>query len=104
MTLVKFKRGNGTNEGVQTRTNQTTLPSFNSLWPFNSLARPFFGRDIIQDFFDDNMGISSGNIGTTLPAVNISETDNDLIIEMAAPGMSKKDFKVKINDNQLHTG
>jgi HSP20 family protein len=108
MTLVKFKRGNGTNEGVQTRTNQTTLPSFNSewssLWPFNSLARPFFGRDIIQDFFDDNMGISSGNIGTTLPAVNISETDNDLIIEMAAPGMSKKDFKVEINDNQLHIG
>ena len=108
MTLVKFNRGNGTNEGVQTRSNQTSMPSFNSewstLWPFNSLARPFFGRDLIQNFFDDNMGISTGNIGTTLPAVNISETDNDLVIEVAAPGMNKKDFKVEINDNQLRVG
>lgn len=106
MTLVKVKRGNGTPEGVLTRPNQTSMPTLNSewssLWPFNTLGRPFFGRDLIQDFFDDNMGISPANIGTTLPAVNISETNNDLIIEMAAPGMNKKDFKVEINDNQLH--
>jgi HSP20 family protein len=106
MTLTKFKSGNGKNESVQTRQNQSSMPSYgsewNSLWPFS--VRPFFGGDLLQDFFDDNMGIRPGNIGTTLPAVNIAETDNDLIIEVAAPGMNKKDFKVEINDNQLHIG
>jgi HSP20 family protein len=106
MTLVKFKRENGTNEN--NRSTQSSMPSLNtewsSVWPFNTLGRPFFGRDLIQDFLDDNMGISSASIGTTLPAVNISETDNELVIEVAAPGMNKKDFKVEINDNQLHIG
>src|SRR6185436_18677583 len=103
MTLVKFKSGNGTNERVQTRQDQSSMPSFNSdwstLWPFNALTRPFLGRDFIQDFFDDEMGIRAGSIGTSLPAVNISETDNELVIEVAAPGMNKKDFKVEIVDD-----
>jgi HSP20 family protein len=107
MTLVKFKRGDGTN-GVQNRSNQTSMPSFNSdwgsQWPFSALTRPFFGRDLIQDFFDDDLAINRSSLGTTLPAVNISETDNEVVIEMAAPGMNKKDFKVEINDNQLHIG
>ena len=108
MTLVKFKRGNGTNEEVQTRPNQTSMPSFNSerssLWPLSALGRSFFGRDLIQDFFDNDMDIHASSIGTTLPAVNISETDNDLIIEVAAPGIRKQDFKLEINDNQLRIG
>jgi HSP20 family protein len=47
-----------------------------------------------------NLGI--GAIGTSLPAVNISENDNELVIEMAAPGMRKKDFKVEVINNQLN--
>jgi len=108
MTLVKFKSGNESKDGIQNRVNQTSMPSYSSewssLWPFNTFARPFLGRDFIQNFFDDSMGVNAGHIGTTVPAVNISETDNDLVIEVAAPGMKKKDFKVEITNNQLHIG
>jgi HSP20 family protein len=34
--------------------------------------------------------------GRSLPAVNISETDGAYNIEVAAPGLDKKDFKVHV--------
>jgi HSP20 family protein len=107
MTLVKWNRNgrsNGSNQSVLQREN---MPSGNSeygtMWPrlFDTF-RPFFSNDLIQDFYDDTMNLGTGTIGTTLPAVNISETDTDLVIEVAAPGMNKKDFKVEVVDNQLH--
>ena len=39
--------------------------------------------------------------GTTLPAVNVKETPENFIVEMAAPGMKKEDFKVELNNNVL---
>jgi HSP20 family protein len=38
---------------------------------------------------------------TTLPAVNIKETADDFQIEVAAPGLSKNDFKINLDNNQL---
>ena len=32
------------------------------------------------------------------PAINVKETKNDYIVEVAAPGMTKEDFAVHIND------
>ena len=106
MTLVKWNRNgrsNGNNQSLQGNMPLTNS-EFGSMFPrlFDTFARPFFARDLVQDFFDDTMSLGSGSIGTTLPAVNISETDTDLVIEVAAPGMNKKDFKVEIIDNQLH--
>lgn len=37
----------------------------------------------------------------TLPAVNVKETDDEYILEVAAPGMTKKDFKVNFQNNVL---
>lgn len=37
----------------------------------------------------------------TLPAVNVKESDNEYMIEVAAPGMAKDDFKVNIENNRL---
>ncbi len=38
----------------------------------------------------------------TAPAVNIIENDNEYKVEVAAPGMTREDFKVHINeDNEL---
>jgi len=39
--------------------------------------------------------------GTTVPAVNISETDNDYTVEMAVPGMKKNDFNINLDHNVL---
>jgi HSP20 family protein len=110
MTLVKSNRNGRTNGANQSLTNRGNMPTayqgFDSILPrlFETFSGPFFTRDLIQDFFDDGLNSGTGSIGTTLPAVNISETDTDLIIDVAAPGMNKKDFKVEIVDNQLHIG
>ncbi|NLO03054.1 MAG: Hsp20/alpha crystallin family protein [Bacteroidales bacterium] len=59
-----------------------------------------FDRFFNSDLMDWNLtNFSSTN--TTLPAVNVKETDDDYILEVAAPGMSKKDFKVNFQNNVL---
>ena len=64
-------------------------------WPsFPSLIDGLFSRDLM-DWSNSNYSLTN----TTLPAVNIKETDNDFLIEVAAPGMNKKDFKIHLEDN-----
>lgn len=59
-----------------------------------------FDRFFNSDLMDWNLtNFSSTN--TTLPAVNVKETDDDYILEVAAPGMSKKDFKINFQNNVL---
>jgi HSP20 family protein len=41
------------------------------------------------------------NLNTTVPAVNIKETENDFTIELAAPGKKKEDFNIEVNENTL---
>jgi HSP20 family protein len=41
------------------------------------------------------------NVGVSVPAVNVNEDENQFNIEMAAPGMEKKDFKLDLNHNVL---
>ncbi|MDY0089464.1 MAG: Hsp20/alpha crystallin family protein [Flavobacteriaceae bacterium] len=36
-----------------------------------------------------------------VPAVNIKETDNSFIVELAAPGKKKEDFNIELNENIL---
>jgi len=53
-----------------------------------------------KDLFDwNNANFSSA--GTTIPAVNVKETENSFEVEMAVPGMKKEDFKVELNNNVL---
>ncbi|MDD2595719.1 MAG: Hsp20/alpha crystallin family protein [Bacteroidales bacterium] len=55
---------------------------------------------IFNDFFDyDGFGKL---VNTTSPAINVIENEKEYKVELAAPGMSKEDFKILINeDNQL---
>lgn len=49
-----------------------------------------------------NWGNSNfSSTGTTVPLVNIRETKDNYEVEMAAPGMEKKDFTITIEDNTL---
>ncbi|MBU1368164.1 MAG: Hsp20/alpha crystallin family protein [Bacteroidetes bacterium] len=36
-----------------------------------------------------------------MPAVNISENEDSFMLEMAAPGMQKSDFKINLDNNVL---
>jgi len=64
---------------------------------FPSLFDNFFSRDLM-DWNNSNFS----NTNTTLPAVNIRENDQEFIIEVAAPGMNKKDFNISLDNNQLN--
>ena len=57
---------------------------------------------IFNDIFDDDFMNYTPAKQFASPAVNIIENEKDYQIEVAAPGMSKEDFKVRLeNDNEL---
>jgi len=59
-----------------------------------------FLDDDWSSLFDwNNQGIP--NQSMTVPSTNVKETDNEYIVEMAAPGMKKEDFQVEINNDVL---
>ena len=63
---------------------------------FPALFDDFLNRDIF------NWGLSNfSDTNTTIPAVNIKETADNYEVEVAAPGMTKKDFKVVPEGNNL---
>lgn len=72
------------------RTNGTLFPSVPSL---------------LNDLFTDDWFNSSlsnwRSSGSTLPAVNVRETNEEFSIEVAAPGMKRDDFKVELENNVL---
>ncbi len=59
-----------------------------------SFIDEFFGKDWMDSVFSDRPGIST-------PAVNVKETGEDFLIEVAAPGLDKKDFKLDLENNVL---
>ena len=63
---------------------------------FPNLLENFFPQDIF-DWGQSNFSES----GTTLPAVNIKETNENYEVEVAAPGMTKEDFKIELDGNFL---
>ncbi|MDX1667311.1 MAG: Hsp20/alpha crystallin family protein [Saprospiraceae bacterium] len=64
-----------------------------------SLA-PFFDSFMTRDWFDWNTNHFS-TTDTTIPAVNIREDNDSYFVEMAAPGLEKDDFQIKLEDNVL---
>lgn len=59
---------------------------------------PFMFNELFNDFFD-NMIHNPQRI--TSPAVNIAETDENFKLSLAAPGLSKEDFKISIDNDLL---
>ena len=74
MTLVKFND----------KRNNSLLPGFNDV--FDSIFN--------DTFFNDRLI-------TRVPAVNISESENNYHVELAAPGLKKDDFKLNLEGNNL---
>ena len=77
MTLVKFNNGNGTME------RPLTIPS---LLKFNDLFDQFLTSDAKL---------------TWMPAVNIIEKSDEYRVDLAVPGMDKKDFSVEVDKGIL---
>ena len=63
---------------------------------FPTLFDDLLNRDIF------NWGLSNfSDTNTTIPSVNIKETSDNYEVEVAAPGMTKKDFQVVLEGNIL---
>lgn len=72
------------------RVSENTFPSFPS----------FFNRLFEGDLMDwSNTNFAGAD--STLPAVNVRENEDDYLIEVAAPGMKKEDFKVDYDNGRL---
>ncbi|PZR41773.1 MAG: heat-shock protein Hsp20 [Azospira oryzae] len=54
---------------------------------------------IVDRFFNDSIARSGGS--TFIPKVDVIENADSFEIHFAAPGLSKEDFKIELNDNVL---
>lgn len=71
-----------------------------SLVRFSNQNPSLFDRFFDNELFDwSNKNFSNTN--TTLPAVNIKEDNDGFVVEMAAPGFNKEDFKIELNNSVL---
>lgn len=50
---------------------------------------------IFNDFFDNDWMVKAN---ATAPAINVFETEKEYKVELAAPGMTKEDFNVRIDE------
>ena len=71
-----------------------------SLIKFSNQMPSLFDRFFEGDMFDwSNRNFSLTN--TTLPSVNIKESPEGFEVAVAAPGFSKSDFSIELNNDQL---
>jgi HSP20 family protein len=84
------------NKKMEGKTMTLARLSDNAFPSFPSLFNRFLEGDLM-DWSNTNWA----GTNSTLPAVNVLETDNEYQIEVAAPGMKKEDFKVNFDNGRL---
>ena len=73
-----------------------SLTRWNNYRGMTNLFDDFFSKDLW------NWGLANNSdTNTTIPAVNIKENAENFVVEMAAPGMKKEDFRVELDGNTL---
>jgi HSP20 family protein len=69
---------------------------------FPSLVSDFFRTPFMRSgLFDVDMDLLPARLGGTVPSANISETEKEFFIKLAAPGLLKKDFKIEVENDML---
>lgn len=67
---------------------------FGSLVPFVQIV-----DDLLTRTFHDASG---GQVmKSTTPGMNVADLEKELVLEVAAPGLEKKDFKIQVEDDML---
>ncbi len=59
--------------------------------------RPFY----MPNLFDDDFFPVLSNRSSSMPAVNIREDEKNYVLELAIPGIDKKDLKIDVNEDVL---
>ena len=68
------------------------MSRFLSDWPSSLLDR---------DFFDVESNMLPARLGVNIPSVNIRETPKEYVLEVAAPGLERKDFNIEVDNRTL---
>ncbi len=55
---------------------------------------------LLDELFDDRW-FNFDTINNTFPAVNTIEKENEYLLEIAVPGMNKKDFEIEIENDLI---
>lgn len=71
------------------------LPTVFSRKYFPMYSNNLFNTDFMSEFMKEDHKKSS-------PMVNVIENEKEYTLEVAAPGMNKKDFKIELNNNILN--
>lgn len=65
-----------------------------------SLLSDFLGSSLIdRDSFD--LDVFPSRLGINVPTANVTETEKEYRIELAAPGLERKDFNVEVENHIL---
>jgi len=56
--------------------------------------------ELMEDF-DRNLFIRNAETRGMVPSVNIRENEDGFVLDLAAPGMKKEDFRIKLDTNVL---
>ncbi|MGD0755911.1 MAG: Hsp20/alpha crystallin family protein [Bacteroidales bacterium] len=59
--------------------------------------RPFY----MPNIFDDDLFPVLSNRTSSMPSVNIREDDKNYVLDLAIPGIDKKDLKIDMNEDVL---
>ncbi|MBI1767179.1 MAG: Hsp20/alpha crystallin family protein [Bacteroidetes bacterium] len=70
---------------------------------FPTLLSDFFGASPVlsPNLFDVDLDLLPSRLGINVPTANISETEKEYQIQLAAPGLAKKDFKIETDNGVL---
>ena len=73
-----------------------------NLTKYNRPVRSSLWGNIFDDFFNTSISNFTGeNYITSTPSINIIEQDDKFLVEVASPGMDKKNFDVRIDNDHL---
>ncbi|MEX1238929.1 MAG: Hsp20/alpha crystallin family protein [Cyclobacteriaceae bacterium] len=79
--------------------NLTLRPTTGLSSLFSDWLRPDSFLD--RDFFDLESGLFPAKLGVNVPSVNIKETPKEYTLEVAAPGLERKDFSIEVDNHML---
>jgi HSP20 family protein len=68
-----------------------------------SLFQDFFSNNPLfkRDLFDFDMDMPPSRLGINVPTANITENPKEYLVELAAPGLDRKDFNIEFEDQTL---
>ena len=75
-----------------------TLVKYSPFRDFKSVTADNLLDDLFGHSLSDFIGTEFVN---TVPSVNIVQSDDDYTIELAAPGLTKNQFNIQLDNNQL---